>query len=162
MSGGLYDCEGIAFASADLSGVDTAVCGLPLVEVGATKAGAFTLVRSGEGSNPSNPLGAGQDTINFAGHTVIYGLGLGAVDMAAQMTVGPTYTYSPSQVIPHSMVIGGGTYSTGTPTIVGANFNVLTNPSPDEDTYVADVDIIPEPATLGLLLMGGLALLRRR
>jgi len=156
------DNGGISYAWVELSNVDTATCSLPQVlwGTGPGKAGGFVLLRSGEGSNPSLPIGGAQDSVGMVGGVCIYGLGIGDVDMAKQMPPG-SYTYDPGQIIPRSMVVGGGTYTGAPPEITGAGFNVFAGIG-DPDTFIPSVVIIPEPVTLSLLALGALALIRRR
>ena len=63
---------------------------------------------------------------------------------------------------------GSGTYgydlSVGTHSVVGAVKPTFAAPPGNYDYYSQSVEfeVVPEPATLGLMLLGGLALLRRR
>ena len=159
--GSLADNAGLALCRVTLTDEGLGLTNtLPQAKVMTNKAGGFVLFMSGEGTNPANPLGGSQDTIGTgSGAAVVYRLGLSSVDLAA--VVPGSDNWVPQQVIPRSVVLGQGTYSGTPPAIVDANFTVL-NTSFDGDTFMADYTIIPEPATLGLLALGALALIRRR
>ena len=159
--GSLSDNAGLALLNVTLSGAGTITNQLPMIQVGTFPAAGFTMFRSGTGTNPANPVGAAQNSIGDPGIGTlnVYGLGLGTVDMA---TVVGGATYTPSQVIEREMVVAS---CTALPTITDVTavvYTVLDVPEGPADTYLADYVIVPEPATLGLLALGGLALIRRR
>ena len=154
------DNSGIAIAEVEITGatLTNVQCLLPK----ATGIGGFTLLRSGS----ANPIGGAQDAIASAGtlsKLLVFGLGKGDVDLSDQLTGAGT------QVIDTRMPIGSFEVSSGTPAIGDADISVFNTGMPagpdvqgPVDTYEANVVVIPEPATMALLSLGGLALLRRR
>jgi len=157
----LAQTAGIALANVALSGASTVVNELPAAYNGKSPVVGFVLFRSGTGAIPDNPVGASQDSIGSgSGADVLYDLGLVAVDWSDWVDAG--YTVYGSTSVPRAMTVASGTYTGAAPTIVRADFTVFAE-TRDGDAYVPDaVLIIPEPATLGLLGLGGAAVLRRR
>lgn len=128
----------------------------------------FTMFRSADNSSP---LGAGQDTIT-EGAVMAYGFGQTAGDLTppAGWSVGPT----PIQVQPvydATLVLATGTFPVGVnPSWGQAATGVLFAEVGSKATIGAGqgvlVDlqtvIVPEPATMSMLALGGLAALIRR
>ena len=149
--------DGIALLNVTLANAATINNQLPVAQVGTINTAAMAMFRS---LADVNPVGAAQDTIQSLGASspaVVYRLGMDTVDMTGLGT-----SYVPGAVIPREMLVATGT-DASVVSITDATATVLTSiEDPTLDTYMADVEIIPEPATLGLLAMGALALIRRR
>ena len=135
--------------------------------------GGFIVFRSGTGAVPFTPLSAAQDTPGTG--EVWKGVGNSIVDFS---TSGATYRYPASGIsgqtrthhvksgFSYQVELGDGTY-TGTCPGLDPNqtdFTVLISgeTNPVYPTTKNALSTIPEPATLGLLALGGLLLLRRR
>ena len=135
-------------------------------------AGGFALFRSGIGTIPFQPLSAAQDTAGAAGLQVYYGIGNSIVNFStangffripASGIAGQARDQYPKAGFTYMVELGDGTYTGTCPTIgpAGTSFTILLTVGGNPG-YPDTVRIIPEPATLGLLALGSLLLLRRR
>jgi len=163
-SASLGDNYGIAGFGIAMTGVDTIVNespmatlfdGTDLYDVG------FKLVRS---AADVNPVSGSIDTTT-TGVLVAYGVGQTAGDLLADLgETGWMYIGAKvNEVYGAPVLLASGTYSGDAPEIdfqaLDTAVNVFTS---DTGTATEAATVVPEPMTLGLVLLGGLGVLRRR
>lgn len=156
------DNAGISFFNVDLVGILTATHQSPrALDLGTGTVRGFTVGRgdlAGDG-----PLFAGQDTSSGTTASLIFGIG----QTAGSFTLLPLGTdVGVPWAVP--VLLASGTYSTN-PASPDFGQEVVANvftAVDDVDAAAADVTTlvtrIPEPVTLSILALGGLALLKRR
>ena len=145
--------------------------------IGIGPAAGFVMFRSGVGTVPFSPLSSAQDTTGAVGAAVIYGVGNSIVNFGsgvfwsfkipASGIAGQTRTQNVQAGFSYQVELGTGTYTGTQPTIIpfpDTSFTVLisgqTTPVFPNSTQI--LPTVPEPATLILLALGALALIRRR
>ncbi|NQU75795.1 MAG: PEP-CTERM sorting domain-containing protein [Planctomycetes bacterium] len=124
----------------------------------------FNLFRSADNVSP---LGAGQDTIT-PGAVLVYGFGQAAGDISPPggWAVGPPHTEVQS-VYDATLVLASGTFPVGVNPSWGQSAAAVVFAQEGlQDTMGVTAElvtvIIPEPATMSMLALGGLAALIRR
>jgi len=130
----------------------------------------FTLFRSGMGTIPANPVGGSQDTIsgNPADKFLYVGQVADDLSLWTPYTTGASNWYIPSGGAYDADVLLAQGTRTGDVTLsaVPTDQTVFSHDNYEDmvNEYAEAVEIVyvPEPATIGLLALGLLALLRRK
>jgi len=162
-SASIGDNYGIAAFAIDMTGTATIVNEAPmatlydgtdLYDVG------FQLVRS---TADENPISGSIDTTT-SGILIAYGIGQTAGDLLADLGGGSGWSYSGAKVnetygVP--VLLASGVYTGDAPEIDFTSLDTAANVF-ISDTSTQTEPAIPEPMTLGLVLLGGLGVLRRR
>jgi hypothetical protein len=135
----------------------------------------FTLLRSANSITTGNPITGSEDTVTPA-QTFIYGFGLTAGNLASAQpaagydgTSGATQaTYGAPVLLAKGLFTGTPNSSVatwfGTPTTGNVFIDNNGNTSAPNSVVLAvsGVSTVPEPASLGVLALGGMALMARR